>query len=269
MNSKKENKLTEIIKELDSAVIGLSGGVDSTLITKFCIDCLGPENVWAATGDSKSIPAEELEYCRKIADELNLPEGHFKLIATDELDNPDYAANPENRCYFCKQELFGKLAEYAKEVGAKHIVDGSNASDLNDYRPGRRAGKELQVRSPFAEAGINKDDIRTLAKKLGLPNWDKPSMPCLSSRIPYNSPVTPEKLEQIAAAEKYLRELGFKQFRVRHHGQIARLEIDDFNLILKNGLRNKINSELKKLGFDYIAIDLGGFRSGNLNINIR
>lgn len=269
MNNIKEKKLTNIIKELDSVVIGLSGGVDSTLMTRLCIDILGAEKVWAVTGDSKSIPAEELEYCRKIADEFNLPDGHFTLIKTDELENPNYAANPENRCYFCKIELFGKLTDYAKKVGAKHIIDGSNSTDLDDYRPGMQAGKELQVRSPFAEAGITKADIYVLSKKLDLPNWDKPSMPCLSSRIPYNSPVTPEKLDQIAAAEKYLRELGFKQFRVRHHGQIARLEIDDFKLILKNGMRDKINSELKILGFDYVAIDLGGFRSGNLNINIK
>ena len=265
MTRDREKHLIDIINKLGSVAIGLSGGVDSTLITKLCIDHLGHENVWAVTGDSKSIPPEELDYCRDLAAWLKLPEDHFIIIETDELDDPNYAANPENRCYFCKQELFGKLKMLAGKVGAKHIVDGANASDLKDYRPGIQAGKELQVRSPFAEAGFTKDDIRALAKKLGLPNWDKPAMPCLSSRIPYHSPITPEKLEQVAQAERFLKSLGFKQFRVRHHGQIARLEVDDFKLLLKDGLKDKINEELKKIGFAYVAVDLGGFRSGSLN----
>ena len=190
-------------------------------------------------------------------------------MKTDELNDPKYTANPENRCYFCKHELFTKLKDYAKKVGAKYIVDGSNASDLDDYRPGMQAGKELQVRSPFAEAGIDKDDIRSMAKESELPNWDKPAMPCLSSRIPYNSPVTPEKLDRIANAERFIRSLGFKQFRVRHHGKIARLEVLDFNLLLKNGMKDKINEKLKKLGFTYVSVDLGEFRSGSLNTQLK
>ena len=163
--SAKRNKLTDIITKLDSVVIGLSGGVDSTLITKLCIDILGFDNVWVVTGDSKSIPAEELNFCKKIINRLKLPSGHFIIMKTDELSNPNYTANTENRCYFCKHELFTKLKDHATKVGAKYIVDGSNASDLNDYRPGMQAGKELQIRSPFTEAGIDKDDIRSMAKE--------------------------------------------------------------------------------------------------------
>jgi uncharacterized protein len=265
MMNDKEKNLISIIKNLDSVVIGLSGGVDSTLITRLCLDHLGAENVWVVTADSKSISPEELDYCRKMAAWLKLPKGHFIIIKTEELDDPNYAANPEDRCYFCKHELFSKLKGIARKMRAKYIADGANASDLNDYRPGLQAGKKLQVRSPLAEAGFTKKDIRSLAKKLGLPNWDKPAAPCLSSRIPYHSEITPEKLEQIAKAESFLRSLGFKQFRVRHHGQIARLEVEDFNLLIKNCLKDKINEKLKKIGFVYVAVDLGGFRSGSLN----
>jgi len=269
MTIDKESRLIAIIKSLKSAVIGLSGGVDSTLIAKLCEDHLGAENIWVVTGESESIMPEELEYCREMADYLELPPGHFVTIKTEELADPNYVSNPENRCYFCKHELFEKLTEFASTVGAACIVDGSNASDLLDYRPGLQAGKEFKVCSPFAKADFTKDDIRNLARKLGLPNWDKPAMPCLSSRIPYFSKVTSEKLLQIAAAERYLRQLGFRQFRVRHHGKIARLEIEDFELILGNGVKESINARFKEIGFTYVAVDLGGFRSGNLNIDVQ
>ena len=265
----KELKLFDIIKQLDSVVAGLSGGVDSTLLARLCIDTLGPDKVWLVTGASPSIMPEELEYCEMLVGRLGCLPDHFVIMNTDELDDPNYAANPENRCYYCKQELFGKLSEFAAKVGARHVIDGSNATDLTDYRPGRQAGQELNVRTPLAEAGFTKDDIRSLAKRLDLPNWDKPAMPCLSSRIPYNSPVTPEKLEQIAAAERYLRNLGLKQFRVRHHDKIARIEVDDPTSVLKDGLRGKIDKKFKEIGFTYVAVDLGGFKSGNLNIDIK
>ncbi len=269
MMNDKETVIKAIIKQLESVVIGLSGGVDSTLTAKLCIDMLGPENVWAVTGDSQSMMPEELEYCKQIAVWLGLVDDHFIIIDTDELDNPNYVTNPENRCYYCKRELFEKLTDLAGRVGAKYIIDGSNASDLKDYRPGTLACRELNVRAPLAEAGFIKDDIRALAQKLGLPNWDKPAMPCLASRIPYHSEITPEKLDQIAAAERYLKSLGFKQFRVRHHDKIARLEVDDINLLLKNGLREQIDQKLKEIGFSYVAVDLGGFKSGSLNVDIK
>jgi len=266
--NKKETVIKEIIQKLHSVVVGLSGGVDSTLTAKLCLDILGHQNVWVATGNSKSMMPEELEYCKQMASWLGLMDEHFIIINTTELADPNYVANPENRCYYCKHELFGKLAVLASQVGAKFVVDGSNAADLTDYRPGTQACRDLNVRAPLAEAGFTKEDIRILAKKMGLPNWDKPAMPCLSSRIPYHSVVTPQKLDQIAAAERYLRGLGFKQFRVRHHDKIARLEIDDINLILKNGLREQIDKKLREIGFSYVAVDLGGFKSGSLNVGI-
>lgn len=264
----KADKLKEIVKGYESVVVGLSGGVDSTLAAKVCLDVLGKDNIWVVTGNSRSIMPEELELCKGLAAWLKLEKDHFIIIDTDELDDPNYTSNPSNRCYFCKTELFGKLTEIAKSVGAKCVIDGSNASDLEDYRPGMQASEELQVRAPLAEAGFTKDDIRNYARKLGLPNWDKPSMPCLASRIPYDSEVTVKKLEQIAEAERFLRELGFKQFRVRHHDKIARIELDDIKPLLEDGVKEKINSRLKQIGFNYVAVDLGGFQSGSLNINI-
>ena len=266
--SDKSQRFNEIIKGYESVVIGFSGGVDSTLVAKVSFDTLGEENVWLVTGKSESMMPEELEYCKDMADWLHIPKDHFVVIETNELSDPNYSSNPTNRCYFCKQELFGKLKELSSKLGAKCIVDGSNASDLADYRPGSKAGEELEVKTPLAEAGFSKDDIRELAKKLGLPNWDKPSMPCLASRIPYNSEVTSAKLNQIAEAERLLRKLGFTQFRVRHHDKIARLEVDEINLMLENGMKDKINEGLKKIGFTYVTVDLGGFKSGSLNINI-
>jgi uncharacterized protein len=265
----KEKKLIDIIRQLVSVVIGFSGGVDSTLIAYLCIEHLGLDDVWVVTANSKSIMPEEIKFCQEITTKMGIAKDHFAIINTNELDDPNYTANPENRCYFCRQELFGRLREYALKVKAENIVDGSNASDLTDYRPGMKAGKELKVRSPFAEVGFTKDDVRKLAKRLGLPNWDKPATPCLSSRIPYHSKVTLKKLEQIATAERFLKSLGFKQVRVRHHGQIARLEIEDFDLLFKNDIKKQINKKLKKTGFTYVAVDLGGFRSGSLNDAIK
>lgn len=267
MITQKKSKLIGIIQKLESVVIGLSGGVDSTLLAKICLETLGPGNVWVVTGNSKSVMPEEFEYCKEVARWLKLDNRHFIIVDTHEIDNPDYAANPKDRCYFCKHELFDKLTAIAKDVGAKNMVDGTNASDLSDYRPGMKAGHEYHVHAPLAEAGLTKDNIRELAKELNLPNWDKPSMPCLASRIPYNSKVTVEKLDQIAAAERFLRELGFKQFRVRHHGKIARLELDNMDILLKNSIKQKIDERLKQIGFAYVTVDLGGFKSGSLNID--
>lgn len=265
----KEKKLINIIRQLDSVVIGFSGGVDSTLMVHLCIKHLGLNDVWVVTANSKSTMPEEIKFCKKMMTKMGIPKDHFTIINTNELDDQNYTSNPENRCYFCRQELFGKLKKYAREVGAKNIVDGSNASDLTDYRPGMKAKNEFEVRSPLAEAGFTKRDVRNLAKRSGLTNWDKPATPCLSSRIPYHSKITLKKLEQIATAERLLKDLGFKQVRVRHHDHIARLEIEDFELLLKNGIKEKINEKLKKAGFTYVAVDLGGFRSGSLNDAIK
>jgi len=268
-----DNKIEQLrsrLKELGKVVVGFSGGIDSTLILKVAIDSLGKENVWAVTGDSESLLREELEYCRKLGKEIGLAPANFIEIQTNELSNPNYKANPIDRCFYCKHELFSRLLEIAKSVGASYVLDGSNADDLHDWRPGRRAAGELGVVSPLAEAGITKAEIRDIARNLGLPNWDKPALACLSSRIPYGSVVTVKKLAQIAEAERFIRSLGFTQLRVRHHDEMARIELikDEIPLLYKDGLADRIVERLKQIGFTYVTIDLQGYRSGSMNENI-
>lgn len=262
--------LQERLGELNKVVIGFSGGIDSTLLLKVAVGTLGPDRVWAVTGDSESLVTEELDSCRKLVSDIGLHPENFIEIKTNELSDPDYRKNPIDRCFFCKSELFGRLNDIVREVGASHVLDGSNADDLNDWRPGRRAASELGVISPLAEAGINKQDIRELAHELGLPNWDKPALACLSSRIPYGSEVTEEKLSQVAKAERFLRSLGFGQLRVRHHDRMARIELmrDEIPRIFENGLVNLVVEKLKSIGFKYITIDLQGYRSGSMNEDI-
>jgi pyridinium-3,5-biscarboxylic acid mononucleotide sulfurtransferase len=258
------------LRELGSVVIGFSGGIDSTLILKLSAMNLGPENVWAVTANSESLLPEELEECRKLADEIGILKANFIEIKTNELANPNYKANPIDRCFYCKHELFSRLKEIAAELGAKQIIDGSNADDLSDWRPGRKAAGKLGVVSPLAEAGITKSEIREIARDLGLPNWDKPALACLSSRIPYGSEVTAEKLKQIGEAERFLHSLGFTQLRVRHHDKIARLEFlkEEMSRLQETGLADKIASKLKEIGFTYITVDLQGYRSGSMNDTI-
>jgi uncharacterized protein len=266
----KYSELKEYITNLGKVVIGFSGGIDSTLILKASLDAVGRENVWAVTGNSESLMPEELKLCRELAADLGMLADNFIEIKTDEMSDPNYRSNPIDRCFYCKTELFGKLQETAKEVGANYVLDGSNADDANDWRPGRKAAQQLKVLSPLAEVGITKEDIREIAREIGLPNWDKPSLACLASRIPYGSEITKEKLSQVAEAERYLKSLGFTQLRVRHHGKMARLEFqkDEIKRVFENGLGDKINSRLKSLGFTYVAIDLQGYRSGSMNEKI-
>lgn len=266
----KLERLQTRLGDLNKVVIGFSGGIDSTLLLKVAVETLGRDNVWAVTGDSESLLPEELDSCRKLVSDLGLRPENFVEIKTDELSDPDYRKNPIDRCFFCKSELFGHLNEVAREVGASHVLDGSNADDLNDWRPGHRAASELGIISPLAEAGITKQDIREIAHDFDLPNWDKPALACLSSRIPYGSEVTVEKLNQVAEAERFLRSLGFGQLRVRHHDKMARIELlrDEIPRILNDDLVNLVVEKLKSIGFTYITIDLQGYRSGSMNENI-
>ncbi len=258
------------LKDLNSVLIGFSGGIDSTFLLKAAVETLGRDNVWAVTGDSESLLPEELDSCRKLISDIGLRPENFIEIKTDELSDPNYRKNPIDRCFFCKSELFSRLKDVAREADATYVLDGSNSDDLNDWRPGRRAASELGVISPLAEAGITKQDIRSMAQDFGLPNWDKPALACLSSRIPYGSEVTVEKLNQVAEAERFLRSLGFGQLRVRHHDKMARIELlrDEIPRIFKDDLVNLVVEKLKSIGFKYITIDLQGYRSGSMNENI-
>jgi uncharacterized protein len=273
MTAAVENKLENIssrLKKLGRVVVGFSGGIDSTLIVKLAVNAIGSENVWAVTADSESLLPEELEYCRMLSKIIGLSRSNFIEIKTNELLDPKYRANPIDRCFYCKHELFSQLQNIARHVGAGAVLDGSNADDKRDWRPGRRAAAELGVVSPLAEAGVTKAEIRELARNLGLPNWDKPALACLSSRIPYGSEVTVEKLSQIAEAERFLHSLGFTQLRVRHHDRIARIELlkDEMPRLNEPGLSDTIADRLRALGFKYVAVDLQGYRSGSMNEDI-
>lgn len=258
--------LQEIVRGLGRVVVAYSGGVDSALVLKVCRDGLGREAVLAVLAQSESYAGRELESAQAVAAGMD---ACLRVIRTQELTNPDYAANPVNRCYFCKQTLFDDLGPLAAAEGYTTIVDGFNADDVGDHRPGRQAARERGVRSPLLEAGLTKADIRALARRLGLPIWNKPSLACLSSRIPYGTPVTAEALAQIDAAENYLRDLGFTQVRVRHHGaqKLARIEVDPALLprLVAPGIREAVVARLQEIGYRYVAIDLVGYRSGSLN----
>jgi uncharacterized protein len=260
----KTDELKATIRARPKALVAFSGGADSTLLLKVCRDVLGPENVTAVTGVSQTYTPEEKRTARRAARELGV---RHVLLETDELSCGDFAANPPDRCYHCKRELFGKISDLAKTLGIDAFYDASNLDDLSDYRPGRRATEELGVISPLVLAGFTKKDVRTLSKRLGLSSWDKPANPCLASRIPYGTPITLENLDKIRAGEKFIRDLGFPVVRLRHHGEMARIEVPpaDFPRLLKPATARRIAARLRSLGYLWTALDIEGYRMGSLN----
>ena len=253
-------RLREVVCGMGRVVVAFSAGVDSTVVLKVALDVLGKENVIAATGVSPSLARRELQSVKELAGVLDAP---LRLIETKEMENPAYAANPSNRCYYCKTELYTKLSEIAGEGWV--VVNGVNADDVGDWRPGIKAAGEWGVRAPLLDAGLKKSDVRAVARHLGLPNWEKPALACLSSRMPYGTPVTIRSLSQIEKAEAFLYERGFSNFRVRHHEKLARIEVGVGDLTRLMELREEVVMYLKSIGYTYVTVDLQGFRSGSGN----
>lgn len=255
--------VNRLLVDLESAVVAYSGGVDSTLLLRLCRDALG-DGVLAVTAHSPTYPADELAPAVEVAKSLSV---RHRVIETAELDDPRFVANPTDRCYHCKLEFFGRLRGIAEAEGLKNVVDGSNCDDLNDRRPGSRAAAELGVRHPLQEAGLTKEEIRALSRELGLGNWSKPSLACLASRVPYDTPITRQTLAAIDGAESYLRSLGVGQVRVRHHGDTARVEVEpgEMAVLLDESKREGILCRFRELGYERVTVDLAGYRCGSMN----
>lgn len=261
----KLKKLQARLTEMKRVLVAYSGGADSTFLLKIALTTLGRGNVLAVIATSETYPDSEVRSAIKTAKQM---QANLMIIKTEELKDVRFSKNPLRRCYYCKLELFTKLKKIAKEKDCKVVLDGANYDDRLDFRPGTKAGKALGIKSPLKETGFTKIEIRKLSKKLGLTTWNKPSMACLASRIPYGTKIENRILKQISRAEEYLKSIYFEQVRVRHHGKLARIEVmeKDFRLLLKSGAAKKIAEKLKSIGYTYITFDLEGFRSGSMNL---
>lgn len=261
LNDKTE-RLRTILAGMGGCVIGFSGGVDSTLLFAVAAELLG-DRALAVTATSQTYPERELNEARELAERIG---GRHLVVVSEELDIPEFRDNPRNRCYYCKKELFGKLSGIADREGLQCVLDGTNVDDTGDHRPGRTAAAELGVRSPLEEAGFTKQDIRDLSRTMGLPTWDKPAFACLSSRFPYGTAITPERVGQVGRAEESLRGLGFRTLRVRYHGSVARIELGEGEFERAAGIhRSEVVRVVKAAGFTYVALDLQGYRTGAMN----
>jgi pyridinium-3,5-biscarboxylic acid mononucleotide sulfurtransferase len=258
------DSLKAIITSCERVIVAFSGGVDSSFLLRVCVDVLGKNNVIAATGASETYTPAELEFAKNTAEEMNV---RHLIIRTDEIGDEEFASNTRLRCYHCKKNFYYKLREKADAENIRFILDGTNSDDKNDYRPGRIAAAEYGILSPLMDAGITKDEIRLYSKSMNLKSWDRPANPCLASRVPYGSRITCEKLDMIARAEEFIRQMGFDTVRVRHHDTVARIEIPirDMPRFMESSTMENTNRYMKSLGFTWITMDIGGYRTGSMN----